>query len=106
MWYPFCDGLKEIHLNRARSWDHVDHHICFDTFMHFFGLANPANPGKDLTEINIFGEKDNATRRWVFQFMLRTDGVGAHLLYKKSFKKKDDVIIYTTRLIRIWKRTS
>ena len=36
MGHPFRDGLKEIHLNQARSRNHVDYNMFFDTFMHFF----------------------------------------------------------------------
>ena len=60
-------------------------------------LANPAtNPDQDRTEIKIFGEQDNDTRSWKFQFILETDGVSAHFLYKKCFKKMNTPKIYKT----------
>jgi hypothetical protein len=97
MGYQFRDKFHEIHLNRARSRNHDDYHVCFDVFMHFFSLANPAiTPDQDRTEIKIFGEKDNDSRSWKFQFILETDGVSAHLLYKKCSKKKNAARIYKT----------
>ena len=85
MRYPFPDKFNESDLNRAEDRESDTYPVLFDAFMHFFTLANPANQGQENNkDTDIFGEKDTATRCWLFQFTLKTDGVSTHLLYKNK----------------------